>query len=1145
MGEVMFDSMTVFEKDFQTREGDSSLDSFDEIQNISASGAQRLAEGFGMALRWNIFLLRTPALKNYTMQCEMARGPEQAGGMRFHVHIRYDEKSNVSGVLDLTCTSNTWTGRIGVLKDHKITFAGPAVIWGDEDCLAWELDVQDEFCMFAGQRFQLPQGVPKEGRIGFSHQFMDQQVTDYKYEFTTLKKVKVTSSPQKYALVFDRKSWELPQQVFAPMSSWFFSLKAYSMENVVCLNAAIEGGPVNCPNYGTFYTQHLGNEYIENPYFQIVHSDGEVEPKQYIYYGKIGFHEHWASRQPAIPAADVECPVRQYFYLKELPSDCRIILGFEKMRSEDRQSLSECGREMIVDPFSGRLLGAHRMDHGEFHIFVDSGADKDICRMIPKNVVDYENALRFAESNHFFFEDEACAFEIVGELPADYCSTEELSLRISLENVFKEPLERKPEITILKADAPAFPNTMRIRYSCRFGKLPAGVYHLRTELLMNGEILAVERTAFESMSRQANALSASELSGLPTVFSAHTDFESDTNTFDPRGEGSNNCAHYISISAMQALFIEKKREWELVKLYGRRLFSWYYERSVKDPDVMQHLESARNSEYVASQVLRDYAPVNQLEFYGEKHRKFLAEFLKSKGDDVLAEEAMNMGKALSLEYLEKLLAKYGCEWPAYAAKADHDEREEIIRKWTAAGVDPKSYCNYSFAPFYTTHTGTTFTALRYGNDLRNSKHPQYSAFSLAEDYPYLCSYPTICASFMISSLKLDVPDMNLWPEIYGIVGIPIDWSTLANHLPDGAMDSEVYAKKFYDFKCRSCWFRDGEFHFWKDDGFQLRNPTEKDFNILIDTWKEIRKWKPMKVLRSMAIVGGSECILKHKPVAEIKSFPLTGDYLDFYNTAEDFPAFVTMSSRLCGLPNGFTVRSEEICRLKPEDVSTLVLPPMDCFSEEEKDAIRKLFDAGVNIFCAELADGMEDLFGVKKRAPHPVREIGNETTNAINNPVLWEPEEGVEVLLRDRENIPLLTLKKGKSGAFAVFFTFAPTAFLRRKITAVAASSKVLAKAIDEVFRCIETDAAEVTISKGRIDAFRDASGDLVVIAMEDAHPLPKKAITPLLTLKGDFRACRLESDARYCLLEQTEEKTLIRLHLEPDEARYFQFKKV
>ena len=294
----------------------------------------------------------------------------------------------------------------------------------------------------------------------------------------------------------------------------------------------------------------------------------------------------------------------------------------------------------------------------------------------------------------------------------------------------------------------------------------------------------------------------------------------------------------------------------------------------------------------------------------------------------------------------------------------------------------------------------------------------------------------------------------------------------------------------------------------------------------------------------MAIVGGADCILKHKPTAEIKSFPVTGDYLDFYDTAEDFPAFVTLSSRLCGLPNGFTIRSEEICRLKPEEVSTLVLPPMDCFTDEEKAAIRKLFDAGVNLFCAEVADGLEDLFGVKKRAPHLVEEIGNEKTNSKNDPVLWEPEEGVEVLLRDKENVPLLTLKKGKSGAFAVFFTFAPTAFFRRKITAVAASSRILAKAIEEVFRRIETDKAEVTISKGRISAFRDASGDLIVIAMEDAHPLPKTAITPLLTLKGDFRACRIESDARYSLVEQTEEKTLLRLHLDEDEARFFRFSK-
>ena len=55
---------------------------------------------------------------------------------------------------------------------------------------------------------------------------------------------------------------------------------------------------------------------------------------------------------------------------------------------------------------------------------------------------------------------------------------------------------------------------------------------------------------------------------------------------------------------------------------------------------------------------------------------------------------------------------------------------------------------------------------------------------------------------------------------------------------------------------------------------------------------------------------------------------------------------------------------------------------------------------------------------------------------------------------------------------------------------------------------------------------------------------LPETAITPLLTLKGDFRNCRIESDARYSIAKQTEEKTLIRLHLEPDEARYFRFSK-
>lgn len=1138
----MSDSVTVFEKDFRTQEGDTSLDSFDEIQNIPASGAQRLADGFGMALPWNIFLLRTPALKDYSMHCKMAKGIDPIGGTHYHLYFHYNEKRHVAGVLDLSCTTDTWTGKIGVLKDHKVSFIGPAVIWGDTDCRDWEFEVQGDFCFLAGQRFKIPDGIPQEGRIGFSHRWA---FNDRKFEFTSLEKIKVLSKPLEYAPVFERRNWEFPQQIFDSMSQWIFALEAVSAENVVCLQATIEGGPVNVPNHQTFYTKHLGNEYIENPYFQVVHPDGEVEPKQYIYYGKIGFHEHWATVQPAIPAADIECPVKQIFYLKDLPSDCRIILGFEKMRSEDRQHLSECGREMIVDPFSGKLLGAHKMDHGEFHITVDSGSDKEICRMIPKTVVDYEKALRFAESNHFFFEDEICAFAITGELPVDYCSEEELSLRISLENVFKEPLDRKPDITVLKADDSAFPNTMRIQYACCFGKLPAGVYHIRTELMMNGEILTSERTAFESMSRNPESHSAPELSGLPVIFSAQNDFESGANPFDPRGEGSCNSAHYTSVSGLQILFIEQRREWELLKLYKRRLFSWYMTRSTKTPDVLYHLESAKNSEYVASGVLRTFFPVNQQGSYTIEYRKILGDFLQSRGNNSMAEEAQDLKKDITSEFLEKVLVEYGIEWPVYFAGATFAGRNKIIEKWTAAGVDPQSLCGYSFAPYYVTHTGVAFTALRYGHDLRNPQHPQYSAFSLAEDYPQLCSYPMICGSFTIANLKLDMPDLTLWPEAYGISGIPLDAATQPNHLPSGAMSSEIYAKKFYDFKCRTCWFRDGKFHFWNDDGFHLRNPSEKDLNALIDAWRMIRQWHPVKPLRSMAVVGGAGCILKHKPVAEIKPFALTGDYLDFYNTAEDFPAFVYLSTRLSGLPNGFIVRSNEIRNLKPEDVSTLVLPPMDCFTDEEKESIRKLFDAGVNLFCTEVADGLEDIFGVKKCVPHPVLRIDEETTNAKYNPVLWEPEKGVKILLTDSDDVPLLTMKQGNSGAFAAFFTFAPTAFRRSKETAVESSSKVLAKAIDQVFRLMETDTADVIISKGRIDAFRDVSGDLVVIVMEDAHPLPKMAITPLLTLKGDFRNCRIESDARYSIAQQTEERTLIRLHLEPDEARYFRFKKV
>ena len=59
---------------------------------------------------------------------------------------------------------------------------------------------------------------------------------------------------------------------------------------------------------------------------------------------------------------------------------------------------------------------------------------------------------------------------------------------------------------------------------------------------------------------------------------------------------------------------------------------------------------------------------------------------------------------------------------------------------------------------------------------------------------------------------------------------------------------------------------------------------------------------------------------------------------------------------------------------------------------------------------------------------------------------------------------------------------------------------------------------------------------------MEDAHPHKGEKITPLLTLKGDYRNYRIESDADYSLVSSDENETLIRLSLDVDEVRYFRF---
>ncbi len=1135
----MFDSRnfyTVFEKDFRTKEGDASVDGFEEIKCIPHKGLLRMLEGMAVTLPENPCFVRTDKLRDFRMTLHIAESMETRADFTFHFYFRFDPSSGNGGVLCIENDGRNMLCSIGVCEKNRTSYVSE-MKWYLKDARKLEILVSGNELDLCGKKFQIPENVPEKGRIGFRH-----LNRAHRYEPLMIQYLKV-DSPDRCKEKVSMCSVRFPRHTFYTMSDWNYHFSICRSKNVSRISSVLSGGPVYAKNRNTFYTKHPANELLEKPYFRIVYPDGSTGEKQYIYYGSIGFCEDWATRQPALPKADTQCPVKQDFYFPPLPEDIKILLGFEHYNREDCQNLPKGGCEMLFDPCTGKILTSRKIQHESFHIQLDSGCDKKIVKMIPENIPMYEEAKSFAIHNHYFFEDEKCVFTIKGDLPEKYCSPEELSFRITLEDVFREEIKPSFILQYLTVEKGAFPGEKTIQAEVDLATLPVGVYHLKVEMLMGDKVLHFVRRAFEVMPEKEGDLSAPMKSGLPFLLSAQTDFETDSNSFDPRSEEDVDLSHYFSCSGMHVLPAEERREWELLKYYKRDLFTWILERSTPTPTVKDHLEISRNSKYLAPGTWRFL--VNQLSAYSGKYKEKLHRFLLEKGELDIPEEVKNTTETISIEFLEKFLKKYAYSWAVFIAEARNQEKKEIFENYAEMGIDLSTMCNYSCAPFYVTHTGTAFTALRYGWDLRNMDISEYRSFSLAEDYPYLCGYPLTCTPFAMANLKLDVPQMRLFPELFGICGIPQDHATISGNPPLGVMKTGIKRKRFFDAKYRTSYYKDGKFHYWNDDGFHVRNPSMEDMDNLLESWKIIRKMKAARPLKSMGIVGGAECILKHAPRVEKRQEPHWPEaQLDLFSTAEDFPAWVWNHSRLNGLPNPFALRSCDIKNLKPEDLSTLVLPPMDCFTPEEISAIRALYEKGVNLLCSENAAGLEDIFGVEKCGEtHHVNSIEGEVTSSPCNMVNYSPLPGTDILLSDADNIPLLTLKNGENGCGkAAFFTFAPTAFQRVKGTAFESYSKCLNKVLLELSRILDEENAPVKLSCGRLTAFMDERNILSLVVMEDAHPHKGEKITPLLTLKGDYRNYRIESDADYSLVSSGEKQTLIRLTLDVDEVRYFRF---
>ncbi len=1063
------------------------------------------------------------------MECSSLIDPDFGPVMPLQIYYRYDAANRFGGVLRAERTADGWTLRNGKFDRNRFQWEAPVELKNCPKTNLWHFELKDSTLVFEGTVLKVQPELPESGKIGF----------DTKQHIGTvyIESIRIWGTPAVAEECFPERTWEFPQECMLPMSRWKFSFSAENRGGATVLSARISGGPTEALNRHIFYTKLLPDEILKNPWIQIVNPDGTIREKQYLFYGTIGFREHWTPMLPTYPRTDTECPVSQTFYLERLAPGSRLVIGFDRYEAEDRQQFAGIRKRMLADPFTGKILAYGDVpDESGLSLSVDSGAAKKICKMIPENAVDRESALRYAASNHYFFDDEAEHFSVNIDYPEKRYALPELEFHVVLENAYHETIR---EIAARQqCCAGNFPGESRICLTCTLEKLPVGVYHLRIIILAGGKTLKSPATAFEVFGTAADAPTPQQAAGLPEMMSTATDFQSESNVFDPRGTGSDDLAHYFGISAMQIMPAEERREWELLKVYRRRYFGWFSGRSAPDVSPEVHREFISHTDYYAPALgmrLLLFLPEN---YQNPEIRGQVLEVLREQGAEHsgLAAKVADSKRPFDRDMLRELFQKYGTEWVLRAAKWNQKKKLADFRKKFPTD---RKLCDYGLISIYTCRLKNGFTHLLHGNDMRTPPMWRYSGFIIYEDYTLLVGSSPLSSLYTLAASALDAPGLKYYPEIYGLCDIPMDPSTVYGCPPNGYLKTEIFRKRFFDYKFTLCWYRDGAFHYWKDDGFHVRNPSRADMEEVLSAWGEIRKFTPEHPLRTVAFVTGTDTCIRHR--CKTTDFQLWDrEYLDVYNTAEEFPAWIQLETRKNGLPNGFTIRPEELNRLTCKDIHTLVLPPLDALTEEAKREVRRLYDSGVNLVCSECADGLEDLFGVKPCAPRSVRKIADEIATVDDCAAGWVNTDS-EVLLSDNAGTPLLTLKRGAK-AFAAFYTFAPTTFSRCYVVYYAdLAGTVLPESAENLFRRIVPET-EVSVSEGRIAAFRDRDGSLGVCVMEDNQPMPATAIDPVLTVRGDHRAGKINSDAGYAILERSAEKTVLKLHLKPFGSQMFRF---
>ncbi|MBO5760241.1 MAG: hypothetical protein J6S53_01720 [Lentisphaeria bacterium] len=800
---------------------------------------------------------------------------------------------------------------------------------------------------------------------------------------------------------------------------------------------------------------------VTSPYIRI-ESEGKEVLNIYFRNGKmVILDKDWKSYANR-KLDDLAWPMQLSLFLRDFPEKYIVAAGYENVKHKPWLFCENGPWEQIQDQEGNLIYEGPSLRKDSVGLLVKSPENKKIVSRIPENIPMYDEAVKHAKEQHYFYDDEKISFLLQTYYRKECYCNEEFILSCEVQDPYGKAV---PGVKVKLANTSL--SVKEDSFAC-IGKkvtlnkhLPCGIYHLKLVLKNGLKTFFDDVEVFEVLPEDPDGLPPPLASGLPVMLSMNNEIKNlQSDAFDPLG-GWGGMGHYYTLVMRYPYIGAKLKIWELLKVYHRKWHLMLTRRNCGDFSLENETnrELIRHADFLDKDVPEWESKNGSIFLYRRDCHcgpllRLLKEFLiKNKItlrlttpaliDKMLSDDPPHLPAEfckrnhLSKEQFDELVNTCWNQWVDYAGKALKKRAtefwQEIMKINPAIGrgsYGPSSLYVQNYKSAY----GSRLAVRSYEYDEESNKNGSYF---FIEEYHLSCDYTIVRSSYFIANCKLMRPGMRkLFPEIYYGGGLGCnDGAVYQAHPPFGIYDCLPSHQRsiVYTFCYATPYFKNGKFDYWRDHGFHCPTPDKKSFREFINAWGNMLRNPPAKQLAAPFF-----CY-------DFKLFELLGDYhedkcnyepapgiiegwTDVVNTGEEAMgyAFIELAHNGCNTPVQTTF--EELPFLTKEQAPFIVLPPIP--ERTPKTILQKIRAAhkkGINLLAFEKVCGLEDLFGVKEmEEKRPLRRIGKEVFQ--HKKALAAYENSNAVILKSgsetfdgKEDIAVLFCKETKWGRTCLF----------------------------------------------------------------------------------------------------------------------------